>query len=166
MHAWLQLMTKTIKIPNEWNFQEKLKFSFTDLIVEISEIRKSIDYIGSNTASGPNDISAILFNPCKHVLSKPLQMLWHSCIFFIPPLLRLSKPSQNSEIHWRIKFQRDVFSHLIQILFRHLYLVFSNFLQLFTHPTFNAVNSSPNQYFHFASIRVLHAIKRCIARPT
>ena len=52
----------------------------TNINIDISEITKAVDDIGSNSASGPDDIPAILLKQCKQVLSWPIQMLWQKSL--------------------------------------------------------------------------------------
>ena len=56
------------------------EFSLTNINIDISEITKAIDDIGSNSASGPDNIPAILLKQCKQVLSWPIQMLWQKSL--------------------------------------------------------------------------------------
>ena len=52
----------------------------TDIKFDEEDIVNAIDEFSTNSSSGPDGIAAILLKKCKKAVSKPLFLLWRSCL--------------------------------------------------------------------------------------
>ena len=73
--------------------------SIIDMNFDEKDIMNAIDEFSANSSSGPDGIAAVLLKKCKRSVSKPLYLLWRSCLDkgITPEMLKIATHHPNSQ---------------------------------------------------------------------